>query len=49
MSKNIETNLSEWGEVYQAAVNVPISEQDPMLLIINDPINTQQTLSLIHI
>ncbi len=43
VSKNIETNLSEWGEVYQAAVNLPISEQDPMLLIINDPINTQQT------
>ena len=43
VSKNIETNLSEWGEVYQAAVNIPISDQDPMLLIINDPINTQQT------
>ncbi len=43
VSKNIETNLSEWGEVYQAAVNIPIREQDPMLLIINDPINTQQT------
>ncbi len=43
VGKNIETNLSEWGEVYQAAVNLPISEQDPMLLIINDPINTQQT------
>ncbi len=43
VSKNIETNLSEWGEVYQAAVNLPISEQGPMLLIINDPINTQQT------
>ncbi len=43
VSKNIETNLSEWGEVYQAAVNLPISEQNPMLLIINDPINTQQT------
>ena len=33
----------EWGEVYQAAINIPINEQDPMLLIINDPINTQQT------
>ncbi len=43
VSKNIETNLSEWGEVYQAVVDVPISEQGPMLLIINDPINTQQT------
>ena len=43
VSKNIETSLSEWGEVYQAVVNVPIKEQDPMLLIINDPINTQQT------
>ncbi len=43
VSKNIETNLSEWGEVYQAAVNIPIREQDPILLIINDPINTQQT------
>ena len=43
VSKNIQTNLSEWGEVYQAAVNIPISDQDPMLLIINDPINTQQT------
>ncbi len=43
VSKNIKTNLSEWGEVYQAAINIPINEQDPMLLIINDPINTQQT------
>ena len=43
VSKNIETNLSEWGEVYQAAVNIPISDQDPVLLVINDPINTQQT------
>ena len=43
VSKNIESNLSEWGEVYQAAVNIPINDQDPMLLVINDPINTQQT------
>ena len=37
VSKNIETNLSEWGEVYQAAVNIPISDQDPICLLYTSP------------
>ena len=40
LSNNIKTNLAEWGVTYQAAVNIPLDEQSPQLLIINDPINT---------
>ena len=43
LSNDIQKNLAEWGVSYQATVNKPISEQDPMLLIISDPINTQQS------
>ena len=43
LSNDIQKNLAEWGMTYQATVNTPISEQDPMLLIISDPINTQQS------
>ncbi len=43
LSNDIQKNLAEWGMNYQATVEIPINEQDPMLLIINDPINTQQS------
>ena len=43
LSNNIEMSLMEWGETYQAVVNLPLDQQDPKLLIISDPINTQQT------
>ena len=43
LSRNIEMSLMEWGESYQAVVNLPLDQQDPQLLIISDPINTQQT------
>jgi len=43
LSNDIQKNLAEWSMTYQAAINTPISEQDPMLLIISDPINTQQS------
>ncbi len=42
LSSNIKTNLYEWGATYQAVVNIPLNEQNPQLLIINDPINTKQ-------
>ncbi len=42
LSNNIKTNLAEWGVTYQAVVNIPLDEQSPQLLIINDPINTTQ-------
>ena len=42
LSNNIKTNLAEWGVTYQATVNIPLDEQSPQLLIINDPINTTQ-------
>ncbi len=42
LSNNIKTNLAEWGVTYQATVNIPLDDQSPQLLIINDPINTTQ-------
>jgi len=42
LSSNIKANLAEWGTSYQASVNIPLEEQNPQLLIINDPINTKQ-------
>ncbi len=42
LSNIIKANLAEWGTSYQASVNVPLEEQNPQLLIINDPINTKQ-------
>ena len=43
LSNNIEMSLMEWGENYKAFVNLPLDQQDPKLLIISDPINTQQS------
>ena len=43
LSNNIKDNLSEWGVSYQAAVNIPLNDQNPQLLIITDPINTKQS------
>ena len=43
LSDNIKMSLMEWGETYQAVVKLPLNQQDPKLLIISDPINTQQT------
>jgi len=43
LSNNIEISLMEWGETYQAVVNLPLDQQDPQLLIISDPINTLQS------
>ncbi len=43
LSSNIEMSLMEWGENYKAVVNIPLDQQDPKLIIISDPINTQQT------
>ena len=42
LSSRIKANLAEWGTTYQASVNIPLEEQNPQLLIINDPINTKQ-------
>jgi outer membrane protein TolC len=42
LSNSIKDNLAEWGTSYQASVNIPLEEQNPQLLIINDPINTKQ-------
>ena len=42
LSKSIQSNLEEWGAAYEAAVNIPLDEQNPQLLIIKDPINTKQ-------
>jgi outer membrane protein TolC len=43
LSNSIKSNLAEWGTQYQATVNIPLDDQNPQLLIINDPINTKQT------
>ncbi len=43
LSNIIKSSLTEWGEAYQAVINIPIEDQNPQLLIINDPINTKQT------
>ena len=43
LSNSIKSNLAEWGIQYQAAINIPLDDQNPQLLIINDPINTKQT------
>ena len=43
LANSIKANLSEWGITYQAAVNIPLNDQNPQLLVITDPINTKQT------
>ncbi len=43
LANSIEANLSEWGVTYQATVNIPLNDQNPQLLVINDPINTKQS------
>ncbi len=43
LSNSIKANLAEWGVTYQAAVNIPLNDQNPQLLVITDPINTKQS------
>ncbi len=43
LGNSIKDNLAEWGVTYQAAVNIPLNDQNPQLLIITDPINTKQS------
>ncbi len=43
LSNSIKANLVEWGVTYQAAVNIPLNDQNPQLLVITDPINTKQS------
>jgi outer membrane protein TolC len=43
LSNSIKASLAEWGVTYQAAVNIPLNDQNPQLLIITDPINTKQS------
>ncbi len=43
LANSIKANLAEWGVTYQAAVNIPINDQNPQLLVITDPINTKQS------
>ena len=42
LSTEIKANLAEWGVNYQAAVNIPHNNQNPQLLVITDPINTNK-------
>ena len=43
LGNSIKDNLAEWGVTYQAAVNIPLNDQNPQLLVITDPINTKQS------
>ena len=43
LGNSIKANLAEWGVTYQAAVNIPLNDQNPQLLVITDPINTKQS------
>ena len=43
LGNSIKANLAEWGITYQAAVNIPLNDQNPQLLVITDPINTKQS------
>jgi hypothetical protein len=43
VAENVGINFNEWSEKYYATVQNPINEQDPTLIIINDPINTTLT------
>ena len=43
VAENVGINFNEWSEKYYATVQNPINEQDPILIIINDPINTTLT------
>ncbi len=43
LGNSIKANLAEWGVTYQAAVNIPLNDQNPQLIVITDPINTKQS------